>query len=109
MLLTAQPNVTPAYRDPVRTTPIATRVERLIMASTFLPDEKLCSRIKAAAEYWVGYLLKAQIKSGSYAGGVPGATEDAVPTERHVRIDYVQHALSAWLVYKQVVDTASSK
>ena len=109
MLLTTQPNGHPAYKESVRTTPVATRVEGLIAALTFLADKKLCSRIKAAAEYGSDTFLKAQIKSGSYAEGVPGATEDAVPTERHVRIDYVQHALSAWLVYKQVVDTASSK
>ena len=51
MLLTTQPNGHPAYKESVRTTPVATRVEGLIAALTFLPDKKLCSRIKAAAEY----------------------------------------------------------
>ena len=42
MLSLAQPKSTPAYRDPVRTTPVATRVEGLVAASTFLSDKKLC-------------------------------------------------------------------
>ncbi len=58
------------------------------------------------------FLLRAQLRSGQYAGGIPRAIKAL--SENHpqfsdsfnrrvteIRIDYVQHALSAMILYKQ--------
>ena len=93
------------------TTPTATRLEGLLAALEFLPreDVDLRKRIEAAANLGVDFLIRAQIKSGPFAGGMPGAMPrtslvmKAAARESEVRIDYVQHALCAWLRYEDMV------
>lgn len=94
-----------------RTTPTAIRLEGLLAALEFLPNDntELRTRIETAVERGVAFLLNAQITSGPYAGGMPGAVlESGPPGDRNsrsasrVRIDYVQHALSAWLRYEEL-------
>ena len=92
------------------TTPTATRLEGLLAALEFLPreDVELRKRIEAAAKLGVDFLLRAQIKSGPFAGGMPGIMPraslvmKAAARESEVRIDYVQHALCAWLRYENM-------
>lgn len=93
----------PALRD-VRTTPIATRVEGMNAALTFLPPEQqqLREKIHEEVERGVAFLMKTQAKDGPHRGAVPraftpagGNPVDDRATE--LRIDYIQHALSAWL------------
>jgi hypothetical protein len=94
-----------------RTTPTAIRLEGLIAALEFLPsaDADLRARIRDAVERGVDFLLHAQIRSGPYAGGMPETALKpqsvvflADPKAAKVRIDYVQHALCAWLRYEQM-------
>jgi len=102
--------------DDGRTTPTAIRLEGLLAALSFLPDEniELRNQIATAAKNGIGFLLKSQIKSGEYAGAIPRAViplpEDHPKFSKsfnqrvtEVRIDYVQHALSAMLQYRQFV------
>lgn len=58
-----------------RTTPTAIRLEGLLAAMEFLPDDAASrrARIRTAVERGVAFLLRAQIQSGPYAGGMPGA------------------------------------
>jgi hypothetical protein len=97
-----------------RTTPTATRLEGLLAALEFLPreDTALRAQIEAAVKLGVEFLLRAQIKSGPFAGGVPGAMPErtsvvmkAQARESELRIDYVQHALCAWLRYENLFVT----
>ena len=96
--------------DPAgRTTPTAIRMEGLLAALGFLPKSEadLRTRINVAVERGTQFLLNAQITSGPYAGGMPGAVlADGAPSKAQsvseVRIDYVQHALSAWLQYENL-------
>jgi hypothetical protein len=52
--------------------------------------------------------LRAQIASGPYAGGMPqtvlgdGSNPQDSGRGSDIRIDYVQHALSAWLRYQNL-------
>jgi len=94
-----------------RTTPTAIRLEGLLAALEFLPesDTELRARIKTAVQLGVAFLINAQITSGPYAGGMPGAVLEAGTagasdsrSASRVRIDYVQHALSAWLRYEEL-------
>jgi len=108
----------PALRD-VRTTPIATRVEGMNAALTFLPPEhqELRDIMEKEVESGVAFLVKTQVKDGELKGGMPRAyTEPGSPPAdnrvNELRIDYIQHALSAWLEYgraKKVIPTPSGK
>lgn len=100
------------FTDDGRTTPTAIRLEGLLAAYRFLPIEHktLRERIRVTAKEGITFLFRSQIPSGKYAGGIPRAIAplpenhprfDRSFNERvtEVRIDYVQHALSAMLDY----------
>jgi hypothetical protein len=94
-------------------TPTATRLEGLQAALTFLPaDHPIVPHIRAAIDRGMDFLLRAQVKSGPYAGGLPQAIarlpDDGTADVRafnqqatEIRIDYVQHSLSAMVLYLQ--------
>jgi hypothetical protein len=82
-----------------QTAPAAANLEGLLAALEFLPNGELRRRVEAAAGRSVAFLLRAQIRSGQFAGGMPGALRTSAPSSAEIRIDYVQHALCAWLRY----------
>jgi hypothetical protein len=99
-----------------RTCPTATRLEGLLAALTFIRDSEvyvgedervvqpLRERLEEVIEYGVKFLLDAQELSTSnlMQGGVPArypiknADDDA-----NVRVDYVQHSMSAIIAYER--------
>jgi hypothetical protein len=85
------------------TTPAATRLEGLLAALEFLPVGEVRSEVEAAVARGIGFLLRAQIDSGPYAGGMPGAVRSESPGASVIRIDYLQHALCAWLRYEKLM------
>jgi len=85
-----------------RTAAVATRMEGLLAALEFLPKNEFRTKVEATAGRGIAFLLRAQIKSGPYAGGVPGAFLAGAPGTSEIRIDCVQHALSAWLRYQRL-------
>lgn len=102
------------FMDDGRTCPTATRLEGLLAALTFLPRQSgpFMDRMENSVRDGMEFLLRSQVKEGTYAGGIPRAVRslpDAHPgsggsfNERagEVRIDYVQHALSAMIRYRQ--------
>jgi len=101
-----------------RTTPAAIRLEGLLAALEFLPKDNsgLRARIEKAVQRGVVFLMRAQIPSGPYAGGVPKSVlktasvpSQADPHASEVRVDYVQHALSAWLRYQELIEGKERK
>ncbi|MBN1908678.1 MAG: hypothetical protein JW818_02975 [Pirellulales bacterium] len=120
-----------------RTCPTATRVEGLLAALTFLPaDEEPTSgagegtsgapaksggqitasrrEIRQAAADGIAFLMRAQVRQGRYAGGIPRyirpLPEDHPsyrPASRlamtEIRIDYVQHALSGMIQFERLL------
>jgi hypothetical protein len=80
-----------------RTTPTATRLEGLLAAhALFDDDDPIRPEMESAIDAGIGFLLRAQRHGPPYPGAVPHAlSDDEGATE--VRIDYVQHALSAWI------------
>ena len=91
-----------------RTTPTAIRLEGLLAALEALPksDEALRTRIGEVVQRGVDFLERAQITSGPYAGGIPGSVIKSPvggAGAAAIRIDYVQHALCAWLGYEQML------
>ena len=98
------PSLDGAFDPTGRTAPAATRLEGLLAALEFLPRESgdLRGQIETAAGRGIPFLLRAQITSGPYAGGMPGALGDGAKDASEIRVDYVQHALCAWLRYQQL-------
>lgn len=88
---------------------LATIMEGLIAAYDCVPANVLKTRIKYAVEAGLGHLYKYQVKTGEMEGGIPGTyiwnTPAAENKDREVRIDNVQHALSAWINYKQILNS----
>ena len=82
-----------------RTTSVATRSEGLEGALEFLMRSELRDKVEAAAGRAVAFLLRVQLVSGVHAGGMPGAMSVRARENSEIRIDYVQHALCAWLGY----------
>lgn len=90
--------------DPTgRTAPAATRLEGLLAVLEFLPKSELRTKIEAVAGRGVAFLLRMQISSGPYSGGVPGALATRSLDSSEIRIDYLQHALGAWLRYQNLL------
>ena len=98
-----------------RTTPTATRLEGLLAAYEFLPPQygELRTIVEEVASDSVAFLVRSQVKKGEYVGAIPraikpmgGEGEDVEKFNRRVgevRIDYVQHALSAMLQYRDML------
>jgi hypothetical protein len=87
----------------------------MLAALTFLPAEynNLRKQMTVAIDDGLRFLLRSQIRTGQYAGGIPRAIQilpRAHPQFKgsfnrratEVRIDYVQHALSAMLEYDRI-------
>ncbi|MGO9403389.1 MAG: hypothetical protein ACLPVW_07950 [Terriglobales bacterium] len=90
-----------------RTGSVATRTEGLLAALEFLPKDEFRAKVEATAGRGISFLLRAQIKTGPYAGGMPQAFLAGAPGTSEIRIDGVQHALSAWLRYQKSLGKGS--
>jgi hypothetical protein len=99
--------------DPTgNTSSVATYLEGLLAVLEFMPKDEpwtdeLRKKIMAVVERGIAFLLRMQIRSGPYSGGVPGAFATRVLNSSEVRIDYVQHALCAWLRYQNQLQNVS--
>ena len=85
-----------------RTAPTATRLEGLQAALEFLPCSELRDKTQIVTHRGIAFLLRAQITAGLQSGGMPGAVASRARASSEIRIDYVQHALCAWLRYQQL-------
>jgi hypothetical protein len=93
-----------------RSCPTATRLEGLLAALHFLPDSAELSHaeIRRAIDEGMRFLLRCQIPTGPHAGAFPrvlhGFTPPAGASDHEradeIRIDYVQHALSAMMQFE---------
>ena len=94
-----------------RATPTATRLEGLLAAESLFRDEPAFHKSICIAITWgVRFLLRAQVNQGKHKGAVRRAVtrfrsnhpDAARFNERatEVRIDYVQHALSAFIQFR---------
>jgi hypothetical protein len=91
-----------AFDPSGRTAPAATRLEGLLAALDFLPKGELRDKIDVATRRGIAFLLRAQAVSGPEAGGMPGAVMTRSHDSSEIRIDYVQHALCAFLRYQKI-------
>ncbi|MFV1994195.1 MAG: hypothetical protein ACC661_02065 [Verrucomicrobiales bacterium] len=73
-------------------------------------DHPLRPRVEKSASSGIAFLLRAQVKEGAFVGATPRAiaridlpfdgSQEFNRRATEVRIDYVQHALSAMLAYR---------
>jgi hypothetical protein len=105
-----------------RTTPAATRLEGLLAIHDVLPNEQDAMRreIEAVAEQEIARLIASQVKSGELKGAIPRdffATPPApgesamnngeIDRAGEIRIDYIQHAISAMMAYDHLLNIQS--
>lgn len=91
-----------AFDQKGQTGPVAARMEGLLAVMRTVSDNALCSKMNATVKLGVAFLLRAQIKAGPFAGGLPTAVLAGTPESSEIRIDNVQHALTSWLVYEHL-------
>lgn len=92
-------------------TPTATRLEGLLAAARFLPSgHPITPHVAAAIHGGIDFLVRAQVRGGPFDGALPkaitrlpGRADDRArrfnDAATEVRIDYVQHSLSALVQY----------
>ena len=99
-----------AFRYYGPTANAATAMEGMLAAISFLPDKsQLKQEMEISIDAGIQFLINAQIKEGELKGGFPYATgmiegnrkekRKFQKEKNNVRIDYVQHALSAMVQY----------
>ncbi len=110
-----RPEIDGCYTNDGRTTPTATRLEGILALEHALTgDAKRADtrkELRASIVKGIQFLRRAQITTGPARGGMPGALvtsdEDAAAedfensdeTRTEIRIDFVQHAMSAMMRY----------
>lgn len=107
---TERPEYEGGFSDEGNTIPTAISLEGLQVALSFLPaSHEMRKRIDSAVPRGISFLLRAQVKEGEFTGALPravGKLDQVTPgadefnrRATEVRIDYVQHALSAMIQY----------
>jgi len=91
---------------------VATNLEGMIAAHDCIESNVLKMRLVNALNIGVAFLAKYQIKAGEMEGGIPKShiwnTLKAENEDKEIRIDYVQHTLSALVMYKNLLNNSSS-
>lgn len=115
LLDTNRPKYYGCFSSTGNTTPSSTRLEGMLAALSFLPKtHNVTKRIESSVEKGISFLLNAQISEGKYTGGFQRAVGKQVGDSKkiksfnkrvtEIRIDYVQHALSAFMQYKEMYE-----
>ena len=86
----------------IRSYNVAVVVEGLNSAYYVTDDKKLKKKIRKALKQGTDFLSRYQIKEGKVKGGIPADVSGDSTGAGMIRIDTVQHALSAWILYKQI-------
>ena len=105
-----------AFTQNWETAPTATRLEGLTSVLSFIPDtSSLYKEVRKSCDLGIKYLLHTQIKEGDNKGAFTQniSTYNSIEEKRknrwantEIRIDYVQHALSALIQYSNLTSVA---
>lgn len=96
-----------SFGDEGRTTPTATRLEALLAARRLWqrtsPGQALVPELDAVIAEGIEFLLRAQRTEAPARGALPRAVRATTRRADELRIDYTQHALSAFVAYRTEV------
>ncbi len=97
------------FVDNLRLCSIGTIMEGLVAIYYCIEDEKLKEKVLNALALGTDFLSRYQVKVGARRGGLPmnayWTLSNADEKSKVIRIDNVQHVLSAWITYKQIFMT----
>ena len=86
-------------------------MEGMIAAYDCVSAGVLKMRIVNSINLGLAHLSRYQIKIGELEGGIPKSriwnTLEAQDEDKEIRIDYVQHTLSAWVMYKNLLNSTN--
>lgn len=89
---------------------VSTILEGLIAAYDCVGASVLKMRIVNAVNLGIAHIARFQVKVGELEGGIPKThlwnTFEAVNEDKEIRIDYVQHSLSAFVTYKLMLNSS---
>lgn len=95
-----------AFSKNVRLCSIGTIMEGLVAIYYCTDDVQLKGRVLTALDLGTKFLSRYQVKEGISRGGIPTSAywklQDAEDKTKVIRIDNVQHVLSAWITYMQI-------
>lgn len=99
----AGPALDGAYTPQGNTPQTSARLEGLLSALTYIQDPALRARLEPSVVRAMSFLRKSQVREGAYAGAFTKTVAVNKKSKSHlkVRIDYIQHALSAMLQYEE--------
>ena len=94
------------FVENVRLCSIGTIMEGLVAIYYCIEDKALKAKILNAVNLGTDFLSRFQIKEGKRRGGIPTNAywrlSNANDKSKVIRIDNVQHVLSAWITYSQI-------
>lgn len=96
-----------AFESNIRLGSIGTIMEGYIAIYYITNDRELREQIKQLLERGTLFLSKYQVKTGRCIGGLPAnaywVNSDAQAKDKKIRIDNVQHVMSAWITYLELL------
>ena len=94
------------FVENVRLCSIGTIMEGLVAIYYCTDDKNLKARVLNALNLGTDFLSRYQVKEGQMRGGIPTSAywrlSNASESSKVIRIDNVQHVLSAWITYLQI-------
>ena len=114
-----RPELNGGFNSNGRTEPTAKRLQGLLAARSFMEkeDPQFDEWLRAATSDGIDFLVRACLRDGSRLGAMTRSirpqVDDAVSRQygrraREIRIDYVQHAMSAMLQYVRITDSVNA-
>ncbi len=94
------------FKENVRLCSIGTIMEGLVAIYYCTDDVQLKGRVLTALDLGTKFLSRYQVKEGETRGGIPTSAYWKLPNAEDktkvIRVDNVQHVLSAWITYMQI-------
>ena len=101
-----------AFKDNIRPASIGTIMEGLASIYFCSQNEQLKKIIFKALAIGCHFLARVQVKTGTMAGGLPNSANwvkpGVTPNASVIRIDNVQHVVSGWLRFQQILKITDS-
>jgi len=97
-----------AFIDNFKLCSLGTMMEGFVAAYYITDDETLKKELLSTLELGTEFLNRYQVKTGKMRGGIPTTAywtlANAPESAKVIRIDNVQHVLSAWITFKEIAD-----